>query len=184
MKVIDTIYINGEFIKPHGTEVADLINPSTNEVIGKLSLGDEIDTRKAGRQRPCEQFGGVPREQTDVCDVVRFDLSKNFCHAVDVRFAADEAGPRKRERFGNHVLAAAESDFETKLVDRRIEQRAWVGCIRVAEIQREMRQKMLDQVSLMIAELVPLASPEKRSVAVLGILVRWRGIIRWHGSSL
>jgi aldehyde dehydrogenase (NAD+) len=47
MKVIDTIYINGEFIKPHGTEVADLINPSTNEVIGKLSLGDEIDTRKA-----------------------------------------------------------------------------------------------------------------------------------------
>jgi aldehyde dehydrogenase (NAD+) len=47
MKIIDKIYINGEFITPHGTEVSDLINPSVNQVIGRVTLGDEIDTRKA-----------------------------------------------------------------------------------------------------------------------------------------
>ena len=47
MKNINQIYINGQFVKPHGTELFDLINPSTNQVIGKVTLGDEEDTRKA-----------------------------------------------------------------------------------------------------------------------------------------
>lgn len=47
MKIIDKIYINGEFVIPHGTEVSGLINPSVNQVIGHVTLGDEIDTRKA-----------------------------------------------------------------------------------------------------------------------------------------
>ena len=47
MKIIDKIYINGEFVTPHGTEVSDLINPSVNQVIGHVTLGDEIDTRMA-----------------------------------------------------------------------------------------------------------------------------------------
>lgn len=47
MKTIDTIYINGGFVKPHGTEVFDLINPSTNTVIGKVTLGDQQDTQLA-----------------------------------------------------------------------------------------------------------------------------------------
>jgi aldehyde dehydrogenase (NAD+) len=47
MKIIDKIYINGEFVTPHGTEVSDLINPTVNQVIGHVTLGDEIDTRRA-----------------------------------------------------------------------------------------------------------------------------------------
>ncbi|WP_158795553.1 aldehyde dehydrogenase family protein [Pedobacter sp. L105] len=47
MKIIDKIYVNGEFITPHGTEIFDLINPTTNELIGQVTLGDEEDTRKA-----------------------------------------------------------------------------------------------------------------------------------------
>ncbi len=47
MKIIDKIYINGEFVTPHGTEVSNLINPSLNQVIGHVTLGDEIDTRMA-----------------------------------------------------------------------------------------------------------------------------------------
>jgi len=47
MQIIDKIYINGEFLTPHGTEVSDLINPSVNQVIGRVILGDEIDTRMA-----------------------------------------------------------------------------------------------------------------------------------------
>lgn len=47
MKLIDQVYTNGAFEKPHGTGLFDLINPSTNELIGQLTLADEEDTRKA-----------------------------------------------------------------------------------------------------------------------------------------
>ncbi|PCE25585.1 aldehyde dehydrogenase family protein [Paraburkholderia acidicola] len=47
MKLIDTIYIDGAFVKPHGRERFDLVNPSTEAVIGQVTLGDEIDTQHA-----------------------------------------------------------------------------------------------------------------------------------------
>ncbi|MFC3161242.1 aldehyde dehydrogenase (NAD+) [Chryseobacterium arachidis] len=47
MKTVDKIYINGEFVKPHGTEVLDLINPSDHQKIGEVILADEWDTRNA-----------------------------------------------------------------------------------------------------------------------------------------
>lgn len=47
MKVFNQIYINGQFVKPHGTEVLDLIQPATGKVIAQVVLGDETDTKKA-----------------------------------------------------------------------------------------------------------------------------------------
>jgi aldehyde dehydrogenase (NAD+) len=47
MKQISTQYINGKFVPSHGTAQFDLINPSTNAVIGRLSLADEQDTQDA-----------------------------------------------------------------------------------------------------------------------------------------
>lgn len=47
MKKVDKIYVNGEFVTPHGTEIFDLINPTTNEKIGELTLADEVDTQAA-----------------------------------------------------------------------------------------------------------------------------------------
>ncbi|HEY4048421.1 MAG TPA: aldehyde dehydrogenase family protein, partial [Acidobacteriaceae bacterium] len=47
MKQISTQYINGKFVPSHGTAQFDLINPSSNAVIGRLSLADEQDTQDA-----------------------------------------------------------------------------------------------------------------------------------------
>jgi aldehyde dehydrogenase (NAD+) len=47
MHTIDTIYINGQFVVPHGTELADLVNPTTGQLAGQVRLGDEEDTRRA-----------------------------------------------------------------------------------------------------------------------------------------
>ena len=47
MRTIEHIYIDGEFVIPHGTERFDLHNPATGEVIGQVRLGDETDTRRA-----------------------------------------------------------------------------------------------------------------------------------------
>jgi aldehyde dehydrogenase (NAD+) len=47
MNTIDTIYINGQFVTPHGTEMFDLINPTTGQLGGQVRLGDVEDTRRA-----------------------------------------------------------------------------------------------------------------------------------------
>lgn len=47
MKIVDHIYVNGEFIKPQGTEIFELISPVTNKAIGKVTLGNAADTQNA-----------------------------------------------------------------------------------------------------------------------------------------
>ena len=47
MTSINKIYVNGEFVAPHGTEVFDLISPTTNQKIGDVTLGDVVDTQNA-----------------------------------------------------------------------------------------------------------------------------------------
>jgi aldehyde dehydrogenase (NAD+) len=47
MHTIDHIYINGQFVTPHGTELFDLINPTTGQLDGQVRLGDVEDTRRA-----------------------------------------------------------------------------------------------------------------------------------------
>jgi aldehyde dehydrogenase (NAD+) len=47
MKTVDKVYINGEFVTPHGTEIFNLINPSNNQKIGEVTLADETDTKNA-----------------------------------------------------------------------------------------------------------------------------------------
>lgn len=47
MYEIEQIYIDGQFVTPHGTEMFDLHNPTTGEVIGKVRLGDAEDAKAA-----------------------------------------------------------------------------------------------------------------------------------------
>ena len=47
MNIYNQLYINGEYAAMHGKQLIDLINPSTNEIIAKVNLADEIDTRNA-----------------------------------------------------------------------------------------------------------------------------------------
>jgi aldehyde dehydrogenase (NAD+) len=47
MHVIDHIYIDGEFVTPRGSEKLNLVNPATEEVIGRVDLANEQDARRA-----------------------------------------------------------------------------------------------------------------------------------------
>ncbi|GJH11648.1 aldehyde dehydrogenase family protein [Caballeronia novacaledonica] len=47
MKIFDRVYINGKWIDPHGSEYADVTNASTEDVIGRVRLGDETDAHHA-----------------------------------------------------------------------------------------------------------------------------------------
>ena len=47
MRTIDTVYIDGQFVTPHGEELFDLFNPATEEKIGQVRLGDAVDAKAA-----------------------------------------------------------------------------------------------------------------------------------------
>lgn len=47
MHHIEQIYINGEFVTPHGSERFDLYNPATARVIGQVRLADAVDAERA-----------------------------------------------------------------------------------------------------------------------------------------
>ena len=45
--VVDRAYIDGAFVELHGTELADLFDPSTEQRIGQVRLGDQHDALRA-----------------------------------------------------------------------------------------------------------------------------------------
>jgi len=47
MQRIEHIYIDGQFVAPHGEEWFDLHDPSTEQVIGQVRLGDAHDAQRA-----------------------------------------------------------------------------------------------------------------------------------------
>ena len=48
MKVCEEFYINGEWVKPvNGLKTLDVINPATEEVFGRIALGDKDDVDAA-----------------------------------------------------------------------------------------------------------------------------------------
>jgi aldehyde dehydrogenase (NAD+) len=47
MRTIERIYIDGQFVTPHGQEMAELFNPATEAVIGRIRLADAEDANAA-----------------------------------------------------------------------------------------------------------------------------------------
>jgi aldehyde dehydrogenase (NAD+) len=47
MRTIDKVYIDGQFVTPHGEELFDLFNPATEQKIGQVRLGNATDAKAA-----------------------------------------------------------------------------------------------------------------------------------------
>ena len=62
---ITTHYIDGAFVESHGQEVMDIIRPTDGRVIGRVTLGDQIDTQRAiaAAKRASVSFGRTTREE-------------------------------------------------------------------------------------------------------------------------
>lgn len=107
MRTIDQIYINGKFVKPHGTEVMDIINPANKEIIGRVTLGDEQDTRdaiaaaktafKTFSKTPVEERAQMLQRLHDVM-IEKFDLLNEV--------AVDEYGAPTAATAGRTMYAA------------------------------------------------------------------------------
>jgi hypothetical protein len=67
------------------------------------------------------------------------------------------------------MLAAAEADLEPHIVRRGIEDLARIPRRLARDVERKMRQQMIDQLGLVLPELVALAAPEEGALAVIAI---------------
>jgi aldehyde dehydrogenase (NAD+) len=65
IRTITTHYIDGAFVESHGREVMDIIKPSDGQLIGRVTLGDEEDTRRAiaAAKRTFASFGRTTKEE-------------------------------------------------------------------------------------------------------------------------
>src|SRR5260370_26089465 len=64
IRTLTTHYIDGAFVESHGLEVRDIINPTNGKLIGRATLGDEEDTRRAiaAAKRAFATFGKTTKE--------------------------------------------------------------------------------------------------------------------------
>src|ERR1700682_5913672 len=65
IKTITTHYIDGAFVESHGRETMDIISPTRGKLIGRATLGDEEDTRRAiaAARRAFASFGRSTKEE-------------------------------------------------------------------------------------------------------------------------
>jgi aldehyde dehydrogenase (NAD+) len=65
IRMITTHYIDGAFVESHGREVMDVVRPTDGQVIARVTLGDEEDTRRAiaAAGRAFASFGRSSKEE-------------------------------------------------------------------------------------------------------------------------
>src|SRR5271156_961538 len=107
MRQFNQIYVDGAFITPHGKMTIDLINPTNNEVIGKVTMADEIDTRQAiaAARKALTSFSQTTKD-------VRMDYLQRLHDSVSrrmddlVRATVLEYGAPQDRAKGSNALAA------------------------------------------------------------------------------
>ena len=94
MRDIDVIYIGGRFVSPHGQERTPLFNPSTEEQIGTVRLGDasDVDDAVAAAKRAFPSFSRTSK-------AVRIAVLKRLSAAVSAR--ATELAGAMTEEYGS-----------------------------------------------------------------------------------
>ncbi|MEK1931885.1 MAG: aldehyde dehydrogenase family protein, partial [Pararhizobium sp.] len=93
MRIIDNIYIDGEFVEPHGRDWAPLFNPATEEQIGTVRLADAQDAERAvaAAKRAFPTFSRTPKAE-------RIVMLKRLHAAVSAR--ASDLVDAMREEYG------------------------------------------------------------------------------------
>jgi aldehyde dehydrogenase (NAD+) len=99
VKTITTHYIDGAFVESHGREVMDIIKPTNRQLIARVMLGDEEDTRRAiaAAKRAFATFGKTTKEE-------RATILRRLHQAVSARI--DDLTATMVEEYGGVVQFA------------------------------------------------------------------------------
>src|ERR1700720_1218707 len=99
MKTITTHYIDGAFVESHGREVMDIIRPTDGQAIGRVTLADEEDTRRAiaAAKRAFATYGRSTKEE-------RAEILRRLHEAASARL--DDLTAAMVEEYGGVVRFA------------------------------------------------------------------------------
>jgi aldehyde dehydrogenase (NAD+) len=99
IKALTTHYIDGAFVASHGREVVDVIRPTDAQVIARVTLGDEEDTRRAiaAAKRAFATYGRSTKEE-------RAKILRRLHQAASARI--DELTAAMVEEYGGVVQFA------------------------------------------------------------------------------
>src|ERR1700722_13756593 len=106
-RAFDRAYINGKFVTPHGTQVVDLVNPTNNTVIGKVTMADEIDTRQAiaAAKEAFNTFSQSSKEyRMDCLQRLHDAVAKRMDPLVDAT-VMEYGAPQDRAKGSNNLAA-------------------------------------------------------------------------------
>jgi aldehyde dehydrogenase (NAD+) len=119
VRVFDRAYISGKFVTPHGTQVVDLVNPTNNTVIGKVTMADEIDTRQAiaAAKEAFNTFSQCSKEyRMDCLQRLHDAVAKRMDQLVDAA-VLEYGAPQDRAKGSNNLAANIFLHFKEVLKD-------------------------------------------------------------------
>src|SRR5258705_12374724 len=119
VRAFDRAYINGKFAIPHGTQVVDLVNPTNNTVIGKVTMADEIDTRQAiaAAREAFNTFSQSGKEyRMDCLQRLHDAVAKRMDQLVDAT-VLEYGAPQDRAKGSNNLAANIFLHFKEVLKD-------------------------------------------------------------------
>ncbi|HEY4079755.1 MAG TPA: aldehyde dehydrogenase family protein [Burkholderiaceae bacterium] len=126
MRTINQLYIDGAFVEPHGTERLELVNPTTEDILGHVVLADREDALRAvaAAKRALPSFSQTSKAE-------RVDMLKRLHAAVLSRKDAlrdatveEYGGPLSRSSWVSQYAAQSFLDAATVLETYEFEQRA------------------------------------------------------------
>src|SRR5258708_31592273 len=99
MKAITKHYIDGAFVESHGREVMDIISPTNRKLLGRVTLADEEDARRAvaAARRAFLTFGRTTKEE-------RAEVLRRLHEAASAR--VDDLAAAMVEEYGGGVRFA------------------------------------------------------------------------------
>ena len=118
-KAFNEAYINGQFVTPHGKLLVDLVNPTNNRVIGKVTMADEMDTRNAiaAAKRAFETFSQTTKEQRmDYLQRLYESVSNRVTDLVEATIL-EYGAPQDRAKGSNSLAANIFLHFKEVLRD-------------------------------------------------------------------
>jgi len=107
MRQFNQMYVNGAFVTLHGKATVDLVNPTNNEVIGKVTLADETDMRQAiaAAKKAFTSFSQSTKEvRMDYLQRLHDSVSKRVGDLVQAT-VLEYGAPQDRAK-GSNALAA------------------------------------------------------------------------------
>src|SRR5579863_3644954 len=119
VRAFNRAYINGQFVTPHGTQAVDLVNPTNNKVIGKVTMADETDTRRAiaAAKEAFSTFSQSSKEyRMDCLQRLHDAVAKRMDHLVDAT-VLEYGAPQDRAKGSNNLAASIFLHFKEVLKD-------------------------------------------------------------------